>query len=53
MTPNDIADALGIEFRFVEQRLARARETLGAESNVELAEWAVHLGLNQSDPSEE
>ena len=50
MTPKDIAEALGIEVEFVEERLTRARENIGAATNEELAEWAINLGLDKSDP---
>jgi DNA-binding CsgD family transcriptional regulator len=50
MTPKDIAEALGIELEFAKQRLARARENIGVETNAELAQWAINLGLVKSDP---
>ena len=50
MAPKDIAEALGIELEFVEERLDRARENIGVDSNDELAEWAINLGFDKSDP---
>ncbi len=52
MTPKDIAEALGIEREFVEERLARARENIGVETNAELAEWAINVDLDKSDPTD-